>query len=403
MMERLTHILVECPALIASVQVGVLNALAPLEGNACEVKFCETRRIKRGHIRWCDIFICVRGCEALTEQIVSEVKRHGRLVFYFLDDDLLHLPEDSLSRAYFDYGENRKALQDIIGQSDGLWGVNEEIRKIYLPLCGVQRWICTRVPIHLREVVSHNAAQYPVKILYAGSKDHQSIVREILAPAVQKVIERCGEAVDFTFVGPDPQIKGSAQVHYHTFFDNYKQYRAFVENGNYQIGLAPVRLSQFYQCKYYNKFVEYTSIGAAGIYTNSPLYGQIVKDGENGLLSRNEPEDWSELIIQFVEQPELRQSCFQNAADLLLKQFRPEVVSKELLRQIPELMVFRAPKMSLLAIPRFNPWLAFYWGRAKFLFHQYHLLAVPIIGFKAVKILTLSLLRSIYRYVQRLF
>lgn len=403
MAERLTHILVECPALIASVQVGVLNALAPLEGSVCEVRFCETCRIKRGDIQWCDILICVRGSEVLTEQIVSEVKRHGRLVFYFLDDDLLHLPEDSLSRAYFDYGENQKALQNIIGQSDGLWGVNEEIRKIYLPLCGVQRWICTRVPIHLREMASYHAAQYPVKILYAGSKDHQNMVREILAPAVQKVIERCGEAVDFTFVGPDPQITGFAQVHYHTFFDNYKQYRAFVENGNYQIGLAPVRLGRFYQCKYYNKFVEYTSIGAVGIYTDSPLYSQIVKHGENGFLSRNKPEDWSELIIQFVEQPELRQSCFQNAAGLLLAQFRPEVVSEELLRQIPELREFRAPKVLLLDISTFNPWLSFYVGRAKYLFHQYRLLAIPIIGFKAVKTTMQWLLRSICRYVQRLF
>ena len=62
MADRLTHILVECPALIASVQVGVLNALAPLEGRICEVRFRETRRLKRKDIQWCDIFVCVRVC-----------------------------------------------------------------------------------------------------------------------------------------------------------------------------------------------------------------------------------------------------------------------------------------------------------------------------------------------------
>jgi len=341
----------------------------------------------------------VRGSETLTELVISEAKRHGRLVFYFLDDDLLHLPEDSLSRAYFDYGENQQALRNIIGQSDGLWGVNEEIHKVYLPLCGVQRWICTRVPVHLREMVSCNAAQGPVKILYAGSKDHQNMVREILVPAVQKVIEQCGEAVDFTFVGPDPQIPGSAQVHHHAFFDDYKQYRAFVENGNYQIGLAPVRLSQFYQCKYYNKFVEYTSVGAVGIYTDSPLYGQIVRHGENGILSRNEPEEWAESIINLVEQPELRQSCFRNAAELISAQFRPEVVSEELLRQMPELREFRAPPVLLIDISTFNPWLIFYTGRLKYLFRRYHILAVPILVFKAVRKMVRWLLRSIYRNV----
>ena len=89
MLERLTHVLVECPDLIASVQVGVLNVLAPLEGTICEVRFRETRRIRRKDIQWCDILICVRGCEVSTAMIISEAKRHGRLVFYFLDDDLL--------------------------------------------------------------------------------------------------------------------------------------------------------------------------------------------------------------------------------------------------------------------------------------------------------------------------
>ena len=149
-MERATHILVECPELIASVRVGVLDALAPLEGSVCEVRFRETRRIERQDIQWCDILVCVRGSETLTQQVVSETKRHGRLVFYFLDDDLLHLPEDSLSRAYFDDGDHQKALRDILGQSDGLWGVNEEIRTLYLPLCGTQRWICSRVPARVR-------------------------------------------------------------------------------------------------------------------------------------------------------------------------------------------------------------------------------------------------------------
>lgn len=397
MLERLTHVLVECPDLIASVQVGVLNVLAPLEGTICEVRFRETRRIRRKDIQWCDILICVRGCEVSTAMIISEAKRHGRLVFYFLDDDLLHLPEDSLARAYLDYKENQQSLLNIIGQSDGLWGVNEEIRKIYLPLCGIQRWICTRVPTQLREMISYNVVQNPVKILYAGSMDHQNIVHKILAPAVRMVIERCGEKVDFTFVGPDPQLPGYTQVHHHAFFPDYKQYRNFVESGSYQIGLAPIKQSQFYQCKYYNKFVEYTSIGAVGIYTDSPLYGQIVTHGENGFLSKNDPVSWAEWIIQFVEHPELRQSCFQNAAELLSTQFRPEIVSEKLLQQMSELREFRAPKVLLLEISIFNPWFVFYAERVKYLFHRYHILAVPILAFKAMRKMAHWVLRGIWR------
>lgn len=403
MADRLTHVLVECPALIASVQVGVLNALAPMEGKCCEVRFRETRRLKRKDIQWCDIFVCVRGSEALTEQIVSEIKRHKRLVLYFLDDDLLHLPETSLSRIYFDYEENRKALVNILAQCDGLWGVNEEIRNMYLPLCGCQRWISSRVPIQIQQSAMPAANQTPVKVLYAGSEDHQDMVREILLPAIQKVIEQCGDTVEFTFIGPNPQMDNSAQVQFYKFFEDYNDYRSFVENGNFQIGLAPMLTGQFYQCKYYNKFVEYTSIGAAGIYTDCPLYKQIIRSGENGLLCENTKDGWVEAIIRLVEQPELRRKCIQSAETILQEQFQPEQVSAQLLRQIPELETFRAPEIPIFAVAMPNPWLSFYMGRCKYLFHQYRLFAVPIIGFKAVKKIVQCLLRSVCRYVQRLF
>lgn len=402
-MERATHILVECPELIASVRVGVLDALAPLEGGVCEVRFRETRRIERQDIQWCDILVCVRGSETLTQQVVSETKRHGRLVFYFLDDDLLHLPEDSLSRAYFDDGDHQKALRDILGQSDGLWGVNEEIRTLYLPLCGTQRWICSRVPARVRTRPAAGAGPGPVKVLYAGSTDHQNMVREILAPAVRAVIERCGDRVDFTFLGPDPQIAGCGQVHHRAFFDDHGQYRAFVEDGGFQIGLAPVRSGQFYQCKYYNKFVEYTSIGAVGIYTDSPLYRQIVVDGENGLLSGNAPEDWARSIVRLVEQPGLRERCRQAAESVLDDRFRPEAVSQELLAQIPEIQWYRAPAVSLRDISMRDLGLCFYMDRVRYLLRRYHLLAVPIVVAKAIKKIAKWLLRSICHHVQRIF
>ena len=61
------------------------------------------------------------------------------------------------------------------------------------------------------------ANQTPVKVLYAGSEDHQDMVREILLPAIQKVIEQCGDTVEFTFIGPNPQMDNSAQVQFYKF------------------------------------------------------------------------------------------------------------------------------------------------------------------------------------------
>lgn len=327
----------------------------------------------------------------MTERIVREAKRLGRRVIYFLDDDLLHLPLDALSRDYFSYADNQRALCKILGMSDALWGVNDRIREIYLSLCGSPRWICSRVPVVLHQLVQNDTQV--TRILYAGSEDHQKIIRDLLAPAVRIAVARLGASVDFTFIGPDPQLRDLPQVHFFRFFDDYEQYRSFVESGGFSIGLAPVRQGEFFQCKYYNKFVEYTSIGAVGIYTDSPLYRQIVIEGENGILCPNSPVRWAEAIVRLVQEQTLRKYCLENAFQLIQTEFQPDQVANCLLKQVPELMDYRAPVVSSLQVRLYSPWIEFYIGRVKYLFHRYGILAIPLIGYKAIKKLVKFILK----------
>ena len=393
MQQQPTHVLVECPELIASVRVGVLNALAPLENkNVCAVRFRETRNMRKEDLAWCDIFMCVRGSEDMSARIVREAKRLGRLLLYFLDDDLLHLPPDSLARAYFEYGNHQQALRDILAMSDGLWGVNTLIRDAYLPLCGEKRWISSRVPIQLTKQ-SSGQEDSVVRVLYAGSVDHQKTVQEVLTPAVRLVLERYGDGIEFTFVGPNPGLDDHPEVLHRPFFENYDHYHKFVHENNFSIGLAPIQMGKFFQCKYYNKFVEYTAIGAVGIYTDSDLYRQIICHEENGLLCANTPNDWAEEIMTLARCPDLRSRCLKNAEALLENEFEPERVAEQLLLQIPELKAFRAPNVSTEQIRLYHPLVFFYWERIRYLFHTYHALALPLIAWKCAKKLIKWILR----------
>ena len=56
-LKRKTHVLVECPELIASVKVGVLNALAILENNTLQTRFCRTSDMQVCDLQWADILI----------------------------------------------------------------------------------------------------------------------------------------------------------------------------------------------------------------------------------------------------------------------------------------------------------------------------------------------------------
>ena len=127
-MEKHTNILVECPELIASVRVGVLEPLKPfVEKGKCNIVFKRTIDIRRKDIAWCDILICVRGSEQATLNIVQAAKRAGRFIIYFLDDDLLNIPNNISCSTYFSNPEIRNYIIKCIEYSDINWCVNNLI------------------------------------------------------------------------------------------------------------------------------------------------------------------------------------------------------------------------------------------------------------------------------------
>ena len=200
-----THILVECPELIVSASLGVISALKPMEERGLlQVRFMRTTDIRKKDISWTDTLITVRGCEPLTVNIIKQAKKAGRLIIYYLDDDLLHIPAESLSREYYDDPIIREGMKKSLELADILWGVNPNIKNRYLQFTQ-GRWIQNRVA-KVPENILQTGPDLPIKILYAGSIDHEVIVREILAPVALRLYDKYGERVDFTFIGADPGI-----------------------------------------------------------------------------------------------------------------------------------------------------------------------------------------------------
>ncbi len=76
-------------------------------------------------------------------------------------------------------------------------------------------------------------------------------------------------------------------------------------SGNYaHIALAPLQDTPFNRAKTYIKLLDASTLGAVGIYTNSPPYNEVITDGLNGLLVNNSPECWYNAISGLIEQPE---------------------------------------------------------------------------------------------------
>ena len=384
----MTKILVECPQLIASVRVGVLEPLRPIEeAGDCLVRYRDTRRITKADIAWCDMLICVRGCEYPTLRVVQAAKAAGRFLVYFLDDDLLHIPRGNVSTDYFSDHKIQVYLTKILSQCDALWAVNEQVLEQYGVWC--PRRVLSAVPAQL--LCQPPAVYGVIHTLYAGSVDHSGIAREVLAPAVRQILVDFPGRMDFTFIGADPDLGKTHGVVYRPFFDSYDDYRAYVLGGAFSVGLAPSLTTPFYACKYYNKFVEYTSCGIAGIYSDCAPYTQVVRHGENGLLCGSHWEDWYQALRRLLEEPQAPAVYAQEAGRLLEVKFSHEAVAQHLLVDLPELVSYHAQQWTDVHISLPPMRWVFYWERVQLLFREFGLLAVFLIPLKCCRVIWKSI------------
>ena len=385
-MPKPVHILIECPELIPSVSVGVIEPLKPLQNkNLCDVRFIRTVEIKTEHIVWADILITVRGSDPLTYSIVSAAKKADRFIIYYLDDDLLNIPRESSTWEYYSLAEVRENIISLLTKSDVLWGVNRNIRDLFLRYSN-NRWIENRVPVQLEHSKGEiKPESQPVKILYAGSRDHMQLIRELLSPVVRSLADSYSDKVDFTFIGADPDIHDRQNVHYIPYIESYQAYRSFMREQHFDIGLAPARVDAFYACKYYNKYVEYTSIGAAGVYTNAEPYTQVVKNRENGVLCENTVRGWQDGISLLIDDTALRKKCIETAVRQIETEFNYEAVGESLIAQCPELISYHAKAVHPGSVRIHNSRIKFYAFRINAVLKKRGIAGIPEIIQKGIK------------------
>ena len=373
-----TNILVECPELISSVKIGVLDLLENRE--ECNIKFKRTNTITKYDILWSDVVISVRGCEKASLKIMESANRAGRYTIMFLDDDLINIPLNLDSTKYYNDKKLKKYILEILSNCQTVWAVNSRIIEKYSEYTIKKNGILGKVPMRIE--IGKKEWMEPLKVLYAGSIDHKQTLQKIIKPVIQKFDEIINNKITFTFIGANPEIE---KTKHYNYFQDYESYKKFVIEGKFDIGLAPIETTEFYKSKYYNKFLEYTSIGVVGIYTDTEPYNLIVKDGINGFLCENDPEKWYLKIKKIIENPSKISEILERAQKQIREDYNIETVSDEILTLIPELTEHKAKEKNIKNIRLENIKLIFYMERIQLLMRIYGLKSIIVIPYRILK------------------
>lgn len=342
-MRRRTCVTAFCQQAIPSAVLGVMKPMQFLmDSEHVAFEFVESTHLNKNHLVQSDIIICIRGSERLELRIMQEAKRLGKYLIYFLDDDLLNVPDIASSSLYFKNGQVRDTILSIMKCCHSLWTTNKNIALKYNDLFDKSVVVDAPAIILPREPDSVSGPARPVSIGFAGSVDHAGFLQTLLKEPLLE-IKRLFPDVAIEFIGAKPLFVEQAGFTHFSYMAGYDDYNRFIGSRHWDIGLAPLPDGDFYRCKYFNKYIEYAGKRIAGIYSHVEPYTFVVEEGRNGLLVNNDPDDWFRAIRRLVEDVARRREIAERGFADVNENYSLKKVSGRLTAALPEIVEYRAP------------------------------------------------------------
>ena len=84
-------------------------------------------------------------------------------------------------------------------------------------------------------------------------------------------------------------------------------------HSEWDLAVAPLQSSNFNSFKSDIKWLDYSMLGVAGIYSDVPAYQSTIINSFNGLIVDNNPESWISAIEALSEDGSLRRSIVENS------------------------------------------------------------------------------------------
>ncbi|BAF60750.1 glycosyltransferase [Pelotomaculum thermopropionicum SI] len=341
-------VLAICQSLIPSAIVGVIKPLEILDNKGIiNFSFVESNKVTSRHLANSDIIICIRGCAYFEVDIIRVARDRGRYIVYFLDDDLLNVPSTAISYDYFSSSKIKNNIVKLLNLSNVIMTPNKNIAHKYSKYCSDVR--ITRVPALLLDenvgipCLEKKDESEPVIIGFSGGIDHEWSVKHYLMNPIEQILTEFGSRVRFEIMGPRPDFLERFNITYIPYEADHSKYVKIMKSLKWDIGLAPLPKSNFHACKFYNKYLEYGAIGAAGIYSKAEPYTHVIEDGVNGVLVDETPESWVQAIRSLIISRSARLAIANNAYNHINQNFCLSKVANQIINEIPELGAYCAP------------------------------------------------------------
>lgn len=326
------NILATSAAMIPSVILCGDSQLSFLKNNnVIDYKFVSSMKLTKKVLDWSDVIVFIRSDSELDAYVSEIAKKANKRLVYVLDDDLLNVPAYINSSPHYNSSKVQNNIVSIMQNCDVFLTPSRKLKEKYSKYF---EYAFTIEEPSLQHNITKETTDDVVRVGFAGSIDRAQDIDDIIASALLKVIDHYGNKVSVEFMGAKPDIVEKKQLMHYPYQNSYDEYINVMGKLNWDIGLAPMPISEFHSCKYINKYVEYSSFGIAGIYTKTEPYTSGIKNEVNGLLVDNNTDDWYKAICRLIDDISLRKTIVDNAYNEQQTKYNLHVLAEDYLEKI---------------------------------------------------------------------
>jgi len=314
--------------------IDILNRFIDVHGGELTKKRID--EIQRNDFVSNDIVFSIRGSSQGAYYVAKISKESGLFYCLIMDDDLVDMPPFYRYKSRIKYANKIAKIADVIIVSNSTVG----------ELCK-ERFGSRIVKLDtIYEIDNIDIKNIPnkglTKIIFAANADHNITFEKYITPILKNVERKALTAIQFDFIGVYPKTETELMAVNYYMPMPMNKYRNFMKKGQYDIGIAIVEDNFFSNCKYINKFLEYTICDVVGIFTNCPLYNKVIKNKFNGFLAKNTSKCWEETLLYAINNPEAVNRCLKNAKEYLITHHNSSKIIDGLKNDLPELIDYNA-------------------------------------------------------------
>lgn len=307
------------------------------EANKSRFMFKTVREFSSEDMVWLDVIVLIRPNNSMSSTIASKAKKLKKTVVFYMDDDLLNLPQNMPKMPW-----RQNALRKIMAKSDVFLSSSHYLCEKYTDYTFGKRAVQLDTVVTKEELdsIPEKSDNMKVRIVYAAGANHEGLFMKYINPILPKLSEKYGDKISVSFVGVHPEINCEELAFEINYYSSMPliEYREFMKTMNFDIGLSPLHTDSFTKCKYINKYIEYTLVGTVGVYSRTEPYTYAIQDGINGLLAENNPDSWFDTLSMLIEDKVLREKCYRAAIEDLENNFDVNSIRSKLFSEIPELL-----------------------------------------------------------------